>query len=61
VVVAVTSPGWTFRADRRHVEFRDWFTRQERGRMAEKHELPSGTFDESGTNVRALLLAIKKQ
>lgn len=57
-LVSVTAPGWTFRTDNRHAEFRDWALM-----MATKDgliDLPEGTFKESGTNIRTMLLVIDK-
>lgn len=56
-MVCITGPSWQFRDTKAHVEFRSWF---ESMRETTSMELPSGTFDESGTNVRSLLLTIDK-
>lgn len=55
-LVAITSPGWTFRNDRKHAEFREWA--KEVG--AEVHNVPEGAFQRSGTNVRTLIVVIDK-
>ena len=55
-LTAITSPGWSFRQDRAHREFREWIESS----PARVEELPHGTFKASGTNVRATLLVIDK-
>jgi SAM-dependent methyltransferase len=55
-LIAITAPGWTFRQDRKHVEFRDWIETVH----ANVEDLPSGTFKSSGTMVSAKLLTIDK-
>ncbi len=56
-MVCITGLSWQFRTTKAHVEFRSWF---EDLRGTTVMELPSGTFSESGTNVRSLLLTIDK-
>ena len=58
VLAAITSPGWTFRADKKHSAFRTWV--KSLGDRAEVTELPAGTFAKSGTQVAARLLVIRK-
>jgi predicted RNA methylase len=53
-LVAVTGPGWRFRTTRRAEAFR----RLMDAAGAEVEELPAGTFKESGTMVRSLLVRI---
>lgn len=55
-LVAITAPGWTFRTDRRNVEFRAW-TREV---GATQYDQPEGTFKESGTMIRTVALLITK-
>ena len=55
-LVAITSPGWTFRQDSKHAEFADWT----RKIGATKYELPEGTFKGSGTNVRTVAIHATK-
>jgi hypothetical protein len=55
-LVAITSPGWTFRQDQTHRGFREWA----QNLAARTEELPHGTFKTSGTMVRATLLVIDK-
>lgn len=55
-LVAITSPGWTFRTDKKHAEFSAW-TRKV---GATKYELPAGTFKASGTNVSTVVIHITK-
>ncbi len=57
VIVTVMSPAWQYRADRKHSEFRDWLEQLDHG----VENLPEGTFKSSGTNVRALLVTIRKE
>ncbi len=54
-LVAVMSPGWTFRAGKRFELFRELYTVH--GGYHE--ELPPDSFRESGTNVRSLLVTIQ--
>lgn len=54
-LVAVMSPGFTFRADRKAVEFRKWF--EDLG--GEVETLPAGTFRESGTMANAVLVTVR--
>jgi predicted RNA methylase len=56
-LVSITSPGFQFRSDNRHTEFREWFHSLTECRV---EKLPEGTFKDSGTMVRALLLTIVK-
>lgn len=53
-VVAITGPGWRFRQTKAAEAFRKLM--DDRG--ADVEELPEGTFKESGTDVRSLLLTI---
>lgn len=53
VLVAITSPGWIFRTDKKHVAFREFVNA-----TGVYEELPEGTFKESGTNVRTMLIQI---
>lgn len=55
MMAAITAPGWTFRNDRKHTEFREWFNSLQ---DAECDDLEAGTF--SGTNVATKLLLIEK-
>lgn len=55
-IVTIASPSWTFGSQKKQVEFREWL--DEIG--AEQEELPQGTFKESGTNIKAVLLVIDK-
>lgn len=53
MLVAIMSPGWQFRSDRRSTEFRTWLHSQA---DLEIEEIPEGVFAESGTNVRTVLV-----
>jgi len=55
-VVTITSPAWQYRTDRKHSEFRTWLETLDH----EVENLPEGTFNSSGTNVRSLLITIRK-
>lgn len=55
-LVAIMSPGFTFRQEQKFSEFREWAE----GQGADIEHLPEGAFQESGTNVRTLLLTIDK-
>lgn len=54
-LVSIMSPGWTFRSNRKSVEFRDFV--QANGSF---QELPDGTFHESGTDVRTVLVTLDR-
>jgi len=56
MVVTITSPAWQYRADRKHMEFRSWLQMLDH----DVQDLPEGTFNCSGTNVRSLLVTIRK-
>ena len=56
ILVTVTSPAWKYRTDKKHAEFRSWLEPLNH----EVEDLPEGTFKCSGTNVRALLVTIRK-
>ncbi len=55
-LVAVMSPGWTFRSDRKAKEFREWMD-EVGGTWS---FLPDGSFTSSGTNVRTVMVVIDK-
>ena len=57
-MVCITGPSWQFRTDKKSVAFKEWFKSLP---SATVEELPAGTFKDSGTNVRALLLVIDKE
>lgn len=56
-LIAIMSPGFTFGEKRARREFRDFL--EEHGRIV--RELPEGTFKESGTNVRAVIVELVKE
>jgi type I restriction-modification system DNA methylase subunit len=56
ILVTVMSPAWQYRMDSKHAEFRAWLEQLDQ----EVEDLPEGTFKCSGTNVRALLVTIRK-
>lgn len=53
-MVAISSPSWQFRTDRKFVEFRDWLGTLDH----DVDEIPEGSFAVSGTNIRTLMLTI---
>lgn len=55
-LVAITSPGWQFKQDRKHTEFKQWL--ESEGAITD--ELPAGTFKEAGTEVRTTLIVLQK-
>lgn len=62
VLVAITSSGWTFRSDRKAVEFREWLESEEmQPKIGVLHyALPDDAFKASGTMVRARLIRLQK-
>jgi len=56
VLVAITSPHWTFAQDRTSEEFRQWFE----ALGGEVWDLPSGSFKQSGTGVETRMIRIVK-
>lgn len=56
VMISVMSPHWTFAQDRKCKEFRAWIERV----GAVVREVEPGTFKESGTNVRTVVVRITK-
>lgn len=55
-LVAIMSPGFTYRQNRSHVEFREWVEAQ--GGIVEP--LPEGAFRESGTGVQTVMVVIDR-
>lgn len=55
-LVAVMSPGPFFRQDRKATEFRAWFE----ACGGEKHDLPAGSFKESGTGTGTVLVVLDR-
>lgn len=53
-IVTIASPSWTFGFQKKQVRFREWLDEVD----ATIEELPAGTFKETGTNIRAMLLMI---
>lgn len=56
-IVTIASASWTFGSNKKQVAFREWLDEIE----ATIEELPAGTFKETGTNVKAMLLVINKR
>jgi hypothetical protein len=56
ILVTVMSPAWQYRADAKYAGFRSWLEQLDH----DVEDLPEGTFKTSGTNVRALLVTIRK-
>jgi tRNA A58 N-methylase Trm61 len=60
-LVAITSPSWKFNTSKRMRWFREWYSKlQEEGLASVPEELPEGTFKDTGTNIKALLLIALK-
>jgi len=57
ILVTVMSPAWEYRTSRKHAEFRAWLEALDH----DVENLPEGTFNSSGTDVRALLVTIRKE
>ena len=56
ILVTLSSPSWTFGSHKKQVEFREFLERV----GAHTEEVPEGTFKESGTNIRTMLIKIVK-
>lgn len=54
-LVSIASPSWTFRTDKRSVEFGAFV-----GLHGDWEELPEKSFSESGTNVRTVMVTLDK-
>lgn len=59
-LVAIMSPGFEYRSDAASALFRDWLSLRQSADMASWHPLPEGSFKTSGTNVRTVMLTIKR-
>ncbi len=57
-LVAISSPGWTFNSTKKFVAFKKWI--QSMGEHATFQDVPEGTFAESGTAIRTVLIKIRK-
>lgn len=55
-IVALMSPSWTFRENMKSREFRTFLANQARSMS----DVPAGTFKESGTEIRTILLELTK-
>lgn len=55
-LVTVASPSWTQGNQKKQVEFREWLEEIN----AHIEEIPAGTFKESGTSIKAILIVIDK-
>ena len=55
-LVSIASASWSFGMQKKQIAFREWLNELN----AEYHELPAGTFSESGTNVASYLIIIDK-
>lgn len=58
ILVSVLPSSLTFRRDRRYAEFRSWMA--DAGPGSVLRELPAGTFRESGTDVRTVVISTRK-
>ena len=57
-LVSIMSPSWRDRSDKKCREFREWF-KQVGGRIVE--ELEEGSFSQSGTEVRTVMVVLEKE
>ncbi len=55
-LVAIMSPHWTFAVDAMSKSFRQWTV----DKIVSQEALPAGTFRDSGTDVRAVLVTLRK-
>jgi phospholipid N-methyltransferase len=58
-MVAILSPAWEFNTQKKFKEFRKWIESLVLDKITVE-QLPAGTFSESGTEVRAVLIKIEK-
>ncbi len=56
VMAAITSRHWTFTSEKKCADFRKWLEEVH----AETHEIQSGEFKDSGTNIGTMAVVIKK-
>lgn len=56
-LVAIMSPGFTFRSDNKAENFRNWLSKV----GGEYTNLPEGSFRSAGTNVNTVMVVIKKE
>lgn len=56
ILTAIMSPHWTFANERKCVEFREWMKAND----AEVEEIEAGAFKESGTNIKTVMVKIRK-
>lgn len=59
-LVSIMSPSWTFGQQKKQKSFRKWFEALQDRQLAELTELDQGTFKESGTNVKTVMVIINK-
>lgn len=55
-MVAITYPAWQYRETLKYSGFRDWLTTVDH----DVEDIPAGAFADSGTDIRALMLVIRK-
>lgn len=61
LLVAIMSPAFTYRSDKASAEFRNWLSELEGFGYATYVPLPEGSFKASGTNVRTVMVTIKRR
>lgn len=60
IMVAIMSPAFQYRSDYDSKLFRDWLSLRQSADSASCVPLPEGSFKSSGTNVRTVMLTIRK-
>jgi predicted RNA methylase len=61
-IVAITSPSWLTKSDRKSASFREWFDELQAWGLAEvREEIESGAFKESGTMVETIMIVLNKE
>lgn len=56
MLTSIASPSWTFGSQKKQVAFREWLAEVE----GEIIQVPEGAFKESGTNIRTVIVQIKR-
>jgi len=60
ILVAIMSPGFMFRSDKKAVEFREWLEARVARHTADYKKLPAGSFKSAGTNVETVVVTIDR-
>lgn len=56
ILVSLSSISWTFGSNKKQIQFKEWLTDID----AYTEEIPEKTFKESGTNIKTILIKIRK-